>query len=110
MPQACTPETEYPALHEYVHVLPVTPLHVVGELATVSPLVHRPAVQLPPENEPPALQTCAPDGPYPALQVYAHVSAVTPEHVVGESASVSPPLQLAPTQLPPKNDPPAPQT
>ena len=92
------------------HVAPVTPEHVVGELASVSPLLQLFAAQLPPENEPPAPQTCEPAGLYPALQLNEHVAPVTPEHVLGELAIVSPPLQLLAAQLPPENEPPAPQT
>ena len=109
-PQTCEPDGLYPVLQVYEHAPPVTPLHVVGEFASVSPPVQPPAAQLPPENEPPAPQTCEPDALYPVLQVYEHVSPVTPEHVVGEFDIESPPLQLLALQLPPENEPPAPQT
>ena len=51
----------YPVLQLKEHVSPVTPLHVVGELASVSPPAQPLAAQLPPENEPLAPQTCEPD-------------------------------------------------
>ena len=62
-----------------------------------------PALQLPPENDPPDPHKCEPEVPYPASQLKEHVSPVTPLHVVGELASVRPLLQLFPEQVPPLN-------
>ena len=109
-PQTCEPDALYPELQLNEHVVPVTPEHVVGEFDIESPPLQLLALQLPPENEPLAPQTCEPDGLYPALQLNEHVSPVTPLHVVGELASVSPPAQPLAAQLPPENEPLAPQT
>ena len=109
-PQTCEPDALYPELQLNEHVVPVTPEHVVGEFDIESPPLQLLALQLPPENKPLAPQTCEPDALYPVLQLKEHVAPVTPEHVVGELAIVSPPLQLFALQLPPENEPPAPQT
>ena len=104
------PDALYPVLQLNEHVSPVAPPHVVGEFKIEKPPVQLFALQLPPENDPPAPQTCEPDGLYPVSQVKEHVSPVTPLQVAGEFEIESPSPQLFATQLAPENEPPAPQT
>ena len=92
------------------HVSPVTPLHVVGDWLSVSPLLQLFAEQLPPANDPPAPHTCVPEALYPALQLNEHVSPVTPLQVVGEFEIDSPLSQPAAMHPPPEKKPSAPQT
>jgi hypothetical protein len=106
----CAPDAVWPALHVYTHVSPVTPEHVVGEFAIVSPVLQLFAPHVPPAKAPDVPHTCAPDAVWPALHVYAHVSPVTPEHVVGEFAIVSPVLQLFAPHVPPAKAPDVPHT